>query len=106
MQHRLTQSPTLHFLRRDRKDSEYLDHDLDNHVGHGCSRCNVRIYLKPVKEMLDVSLSRLAWTSLAACKSGYQNRSCKRAARETDQEKNADPRKDYVGWWECLKSKY
>ncbi len=54
MQHRLTQSPTLHFLRRDRKDSEYLDHDLDNHVGHGCSRCDARVYLKPVKEMLDV----------------------------------------------------
>jgi hypothetical protein len=25
--------------------------------------------------------------------------------KDTDQEKNANPRKNYVCWWECLKGK-
>ena len=43
----------LRFLRHNRKDSEYLDHNLDNYVRHSRSRCNPSVNLKPVEEMLD-----------------------------------------------------
>jgi hypothetical protein len=49
----LTQSPTFHFLRRDRKDGEYLDHNINNYVRHGGSRCNASVYLKPLEKSFD-----------------------------------------------------
>jgi hypothetical protein len=52
-QHRLTQSPTIHFLRRDRKDGEYLDHNINNYVHHSRSWCNSSVNLKPLKKSFD-----------------------------------------------------
>ena len=52
-QHRLTQSSTFQFIRRDREDGEYLDHDINNYVGHSCSRCNASVNLKPLEESFD-----------------------------------------------------
>jgi hypothetical protein len=50
IQHQLTQSPTFHFLRRERKNRKYLYHNLNEHVRHSHSWCNANINLKPAKE--------------------------------------------------------
>jgi hypothetical protein len=50
---KLTESSTLHFLCRDPKDRQYLDHNIDNHLRHPRSRCDADVYLKPVEEALD-----------------------------------------------------
>jgi hypothetical protein len=50
MRHRLTQSSTFHFFGRDRQDVYHLDHNFDDHVRHMCSRCDVSVYIKPLKE--------------------------------------------------------
>ena len=46
---RLTQPPTFHFLRHNRKDSEYLDHNINIYVRHCRSRCNAGVKLKPLE---------------------------------------------------------
>jgi hypothetical protein len=51
--HQLTESSTLHFRCRDRKDGQHLDHNLNDYVAHGPSRCDASIYLKPAEEMFD-----------------------------------------------------
>jgi hypothetical protein len=43
----------LHLFCRDRKDGEYLNHNLNDHVNHSCSWCNAGVYPKPVEEMFD-----------------------------------------------------
>jgi hypothetical protein len=53
LQHRLTQSPTFHFLRRDRKDGEYLNHNINNYVRHSRSRCDASVNLKPLEKSFD-----------------------------------------------------
>src|SRR5882762_199839 len=52
---RLTQSPTFHFLRRDRKDGEYLDHNINNYVRHSRSRCDANVNLKALKKSFDAA---------------------------------------------------
>ena len=111
MEHQLTQSSTFHFLRRDRKDAEYLDHYINNYVGHGHSRCNANVNLKPLKESFDAvkEVDKLASASasvLGRLKSGYQYRSYKGTVMDTNQEENANPRKDYVSGWESLENEY
>jgi len=111
MQHQLTQPSTFHFLRRDRKDAEYLNHYINNHVRHGRSRCNANVNLKPLKESFDAvkevdELVSASASVLSCLKSGYQYRSCKGAVKDTNQEENANACKDYVSGWECLESKY
>ena len=76
MQHQLTQSSTFHFLRRDRKDGEYLNHYINNYVRHGRSRCNASVNLKSLKESFDAvkEVDKLASPSasvLGRLKSGY-----------------------------------
>ena len=53
MQQSLTQSPTLHFLRRNRKDPKYLRHNLDDYISHGHGRGDASVYLKSMEEMSD-----------------------------------------------------
>lgn len=53
IKYRLTQSSTSHLLCRDRKNGDYLNHNLNNHVDHGRSRRNAGVNLKPVEEMFD-----------------------------------------------------
>jgi predicted ester cyclase len=48
--HQLTDSSMLHFLCRDRKDSQHLNHNLNDHVAHSHRRCDASIYLKPAEE--------------------------------------------------------
>jgi hypothetical protein len=43
----------FHFLCRDRKDGEYLDHNINNYVRHSRSRCNASVNLKPLEESFD-----------------------------------------------------
>jgi hypothetical protein len=52
-QHRLTQSPTFHFLRRDRKDGQYLDHNINSYVRHSRSWCDASVNLKPLEKSFD-----------------------------------------------------
>src|SRR5712671_7033884 len=52
-QNQLTQWPTFHFLCRDRKDRQHLDHNLNNHVRHSCSRREDSVYLKSAEETFD-----------------------------------------------------
>jgi hypothetical protein len=62
--------PRFTSFRRDRKDGEYLDHNINDHVRHSRSRCNARVNIKPLKKNLSmrlkgsISLSRLSRTSL------------------------------------------
>jgi hypothetical protein len=51
--HQLTDSSTLHILRRDPKDRQHLNHNLNYHIAHGPSRCDASIYLKPAEETFD-----------------------------------------------------
>ena len=51
--HQLTESSTLHFLRRERKDHQHLNHNLNDCVAHSLSRCDASIYLKPAEEMFN-----------------------------------------------------
>lgn len=115
--HRLTPSQpstgTFHFLGRDRKDIYYLDHNFDDHVHHrirSCNRCDANVYVKPLKEMFDAVedfdepvltragiFSRLGALSV---KIDYHMEH-----KNTDRGKNANSRKNYFYWWECLESK-
>ena len=52
-QHRLTQSPTFHFLRRDPKDVQYLDHNINKYARHSRSRGDPSVNLKPLEESFD-----------------------------------------------------
>jgi hypothetical protein len=49
----LTESSTLRFLCRDRKDRQHLNHNLNNYVAHGPSRCDASINLKPEEEVFN-----------------------------------------------------
>ena len=49
----LTESPTLRFLCRDRKDRQHLNHNLNNYVAHGPSRCDASINIKPEEEVFN-----------------------------------------------------
>ena len=49
-QHRLTETPTFHFLRRDPKDGQYLDYNINIYVRHSRSRCNASVNLKPLEK--------------------------------------------------------
>ena len=51
--HQLTQSSTFHFLCRDPKDSQYLDHNINDYGPHSRSRGDASVYLKPAKEALN-----------------------------------------------------
>jgi hypothetical protein len=51
--HQLTESSTLHFLCRDRKDGQHLNHNLNDYVSHSPSRCDASIFLKPAEEMFN-----------------------------------------------------
>ena len=48
-----TQSPTLHFLRRNPKDPQYLRHDLDDYASHRRGRRDPSVYLKSTEETFD-----------------------------------------------------
>jgi hypothetical protein len=51
--HQLTESSTLRFLCRDRKDRQHLNHNLDNYVAHSPGRCDTSIHLKPTEKTFD-----------------------------------------------------
>jgi hypothetical protein len=51
--HQLTESSTLRFFCRDRKDGQHLNHNLNDYVAHSPSRCDAGIYLKPAEEVFD-----------------------------------------------------
>jgi hypothetical protein len=51
--HQRTESSTLYFFRRDRKDGQHFDHNLNDYVAHGPSRCDTSIYLKPAEEIFN-----------------------------------------------------
>jgi hypothetical protein len=51
--HQLTDSSTLHFLCRDRKDCQHLNHNLNDHVRHCRSRRDAGVYLKSAEETFD-----------------------------------------------------
>ena len=53
-QHQLTDSSTIHFFCRDRKDHQHLNHNLNDYVAHSPSRSDVYIYLKPAEELFNV----------------------------------------------------
>jgi hypothetical protein len=53
--HQLTESSTLHFLCRDRKDRQHLNHNLNDHVAHSHSRCDASIYLEPAEEIFNAA---------------------------------------------------
>jgi hypothetical protein len=54
MGRRLTQSPTFHFLVRDRKNGQYLGHNLNDYACHGVSVIiNVGVNLEPAEETFD-----------------------------------------------------
>ena len=53
MQQSLTESPTLHFLRRYPKDRQYLRHDLNDYASHGRGRGDAGVYLKSMEETFD-----------------------------------------------------
>jgi hypothetical protein len=55
--------PRFTSFRRDRKDGEYLDHNINDHVRHSRSRCNARVNLL-VRLKGSISLSRLSRTYL------------------------------------------
>ena len=67
MQSQLTKSSTLHFLRRDRKDRQYLDHNLNNHVRHCRSWCDANIYLEAAEEMFKAIKDLDKFVSDSAC---------------------------------------
>ena len=51
--HQLTDSSTPHILRRDPKDRQHLNHNLNDYVAHGPSRCDAGIYLKSAEEIFN-----------------------------------------------------
>ena len=53
MQQWLTQSPTFHFLCRNRKNREYLNHNLHDYVSHSRGRGNASVYLELMEEAFD-----------------------------------------------------
>ena len=53
MQNQPTQTPAPHFLCRDRKDREYLHHNLDVYVLHSRGRGDASVYLKSMEEASD-----------------------------------------------------
>jgi hypothetical protein len=53
MWERLTHSSTLHILGRDPQNSQYLHHNLDEHVFHSRSRRHLAIDLEPAEERLE-----------------------------------------------------
>ena len=48
--HQLTESSTLHFLCRNRKDGQHLNHNIDDYVAHSPSWHDASVYLKPAEE--------------------------------------------------------
>ena len=50
MRQRLTHSPTFHFLCCNRKDRQYLHHNLDDYVPHSRGRYDASVYLKSMEE--------------------------------------------------------
>jgi hypothetical protein len=53
MPHQLTKSSTLHFLGRDRKNRQHLNHNLDDNVAHSPSWCDASIHFKPAGEIFN-----------------------------------------------------
>jgi len=53
MRERPTHSSTLHILGRDRQNSQYLHHNLDEHVCHSRSRRHLDVDLESAEEELD-----------------------------------------------------
>ena len=45
--------PTFHFLRRDPKDGQYLDHNINNYVRHSLSWCDASVNRKSLEESFD-----------------------------------------------------
>jgi hypothetical protein len=107
MRNQLTQWSTFHFLCRDCKNRQHLDHNLNNHVCHCRSRCKDSVYLKPVEEMFD-AIKDVNYFFLASARifsrlgDPVSNSLRKRHIKNTDQEENADPRKDCICRSECL----
>jgi hypothetical protein len=52
---------------------------------------------------ISIIFSWLVLASLVACEPRCQFSLRKRYMKDTDQEENADPRKDRIRRWECLK---
>ena len=51
--HQLTDTSTLHFPRRDPKDRQHLNHNLNDYGAHSHSRCDASIYIKSAEEMFN-----------------------------------------------------
>ena len=52
-QYLLTDWSTLHFICRDRKDGQYLNHNLNDYVAHGRSWCDASVYFKPAEDIFN-----------------------------------------------------
>ena len=108
MRHQLTQSSPLHFVCRDPKDSQYLDHNIDDYGPHSRSRGDASVYLKPAKETLNAvkEVNELGFASadIVSCLGVINVKMlCTGTTKDTDREENADPCKNYICRRECLK---
>jgi hypothetical protein len=106
----LTQSPTLHFLCCDPKDSQYLHHYLNNHVRHSRSRSDASVNLETQKEISDaveqISEDFSAGADILGRLASLDVRmGAQWCLKRPDQEENADSRKDHFCWRECLPEK-
>ena len=82
-------------------------------MSHSRGRCDANVNLKPLEKSFDrvkeVDKLISAGADIFSClkvrglKSVVQS---KGTTKDTDQEKSANSRKNYVCWWECLKGKY
>ena len=104
----LTQWSALQFLCCDRKDRQHLCHNLNDHVRHRRSRCEDNVYLKPAEEMFDpikdINYLFLASARIVSCLgASVSNSLYTQHMKDTDQEEYADPRKNCICWWKCLK---
>src|SRR6266852_8774022 len=104
--HQLTESSTLYFLCRHRKDSQNLNHNLNDYVAHSPSRCDTSIYLKPAEEMFNavenVDKLVLASARIFSRLGSVSNRSHEGGMWDTDRKENTDPCEDCNYRWECL----
>ena len=55
----------LNFLCRDRKNGQYLNHNLNDYVAHSPSRSDASIYPEPAEEMINTvkDVDKLVLTS-------------------------------------------
>ena len=107
----LTCSSSLHFLRRDRKDREKLDHDLHEHLRHFRGQRYLSIDLKTLEKALDafkqVDNSTLACSGIFRRLYNSSIRGmgfAKRKSENTDTKEGSNSSEYYFRGRECLQS--